>query len=48
MHAGTHLVSLMMECNPFTAGSIFALFVLPGLIIAAAIVLAAMLKEKGE
>jgi len=31
-----------------TAGAIFTLFVLPGLIIAASIVLAALLKEKGE
>jgi|GEM_PF-4059448 len=37
-----------MEASPFTAGSIFALFILPGLIMGAAIVLAVVLKEKGE
>ena len=37
-----------MNANPLTTGSIFALFILPGLIIAAAVILAAVLKEEGE
>ena len=38
----------IMQASPYTTGSIFALFVLPALIIAAAIVFAVLLKEKGE
>ncbi len=37
-----------MNGSPFSAGVIFALFVLPALIIAASIVLVLLLKEEGE
>lgn len=37
-----------MDPGPYTPGSIFSLFVLPALIIAAAILFAILLKEKGE
>jgi hypothetical protein len=37
-----------MESSAYSLGSIFALFILPALIIAASVILAALLKEEGE